>query len=324
MENASKINTYLVLVGIVEMEHLRHLYATLALIIYIVTMIMCSMMVYTVWSEETLHEPMYIFIGNLVVNAMTSNSAVLLKLGIDLLFNFNTISLTGCLLQAFCIQSCASIEYFTFTVMAYDRYLAVCHPLRYPTLMTNGRAFQIIFVELVYVVASIGIAVALVARFSLCGMNINTIACETFTLLHLACGDTTVNNIFGTIMTLAMIVGCILVVIYCYIRTVLVCLKISAESRQKAIHTLVTHIVTFSTYLATTLFVIFRYLILRKIQPSEDGEFIQNKHKPSSPWNRGDGAPPASLRHVGHNNLHLHYDIVFYDCVCCVVRRDPS
>ncbi|KAG8549541.1 hypothetical protein GDO81_020915 [Engystomops pustulosus] len=259
MENASKINTYLVLVGIVEMEHLRHLYATLALIIYIVTMIMCSMMVYTVWSEETLHEPMYIFIGNLVVNAMTSNSAVLLKLGIDLLFNFNTISLTGCLLQAFCIQSCASIEYFTFTVMVYDRYLAVCHPLRYPTLMTNGRAFQIIFVELVYVVASIGTAVALVARFSLCGMSINTIACETFTLLHLACGDTTVNNIYGTILTLTMIVGCILVVIYCYIRTVLVCLKVSSESRQKAIHTLVTHIVTFSTYLATTLFVTFRY-----------------------------------------------------------------
>ncbi|KAG8549542.1 hypothetical protein GDO81_020916 [Engystomops pustulosus] len=259
MENSSKINTNLLLLGIVEMEHLRHLYATLGIIIYISTMILSSMIVYVVWSEETLHEPMYIFISNLVVNGIFGNSTILLKLVVDLFFNFSTISLKGCLLQAFCVQSCGSIEYFTFTVMAYDRYLAVCHPLRYPTLMTNGRAFQIVFIILAYVFLGLGVGVALVARLSMCGVDINNIYCETLSLQRLACGDITVNTIFGTTWTLTMTVGCILVVIYCYIRTVLVCLKISSESSQKAIHTLVTHIVTFSTYLATTLFVTFRY-----------------------------------------------------------------
>ncbi|XP_071989527.1 olfactory receptor 10G3-like [Engystomops pustulosus] len=259
MENVSMLKTNLVLLGVVEMEYLRYMYATLVIIIYISTMMLSSIIVYTVWAEETLHEPMYIFIGNLVGNAMFGNSAVLPKLVIDLLSGLSTISLPGCLIQAFCIQSFASLEFFTFTVMAYDRYLAVCLPLRYPTLMTCRRAFQIMLVVLSYVIVSITIIVVLTARLSICGVNINGIYCETLSLLRLACGDTTVNNIFGIIWTLIMIVGCILVVIFCYIMTFVVCLKISADACQKAIHTLVTHIVTFSTYTAATVFVTFRY-----------------------------------------------------------------
>ncbi|XP_073527005.1 olfactory receptor 5AP2-like [Phyllobates terribilis] len=259
MENVSRINTNLVLLGIVEMENLRYLYATLAIVIYVLTMMLSSMIVYTVWLEETLHEPMYIFIANLVVNVMFGNSAVLPKVAIDLLFGWNTISIPACLIQSFCYQSFGSLELFTFTVMAYDRYLAVGHPLRYPTLMTNGRAYWILFAVLVFVSLSIGITVFLASRLSMCGMYINNVYCETMSLLRLACGDTSINNIFGTIWTMTVVVGCILVVIYCYIRTFIVCLKISAEAYQKAIHTLVTHIVTFSTFMATSLFVIFRY-----------------------------------------------------------------
>ncbi|XP_071989524.1 olfactory receptor 10G3-like [Engystomops pustulosus] len=257
MENVSKINTNLVLLGVVEMEHLRYLYATLAVIIYISTMMLSLMIVYIVWSEETLHEPMYIFIGNLVINAMFGNSAVLPKLAIDLFLGFNTISVPACLIQAFCYQSFGSLELFTFTAMAYDRYLAVCHPLRYPTLMTNGRAFQIILAILVFVSLSIGVTVILAVRLSMCELYINNVYCETMSLLRLACGDTSINNIFGTSWTVTVVGSCFLVVIYCYIRTFLVCLKISVEAYQKAIYTLVTHIVTFSIFMATSLFVIF-------------------------------------------------------------------
>ncbi|XP_073524957.1 olfactory receptor 52N5-like [Phyllobates terribilis] len=222
-------------------------------------MMLSSMIVYIVWSEETLHEPMYIFIGNLMVNVMFGNSTVLPNLVINLLFGVNTISLSRCLIQAFCIQSFGSLEWFTFTVMAIDRYLAVGHPLRYPTLMTNGRAIQILFAVSVFVILSIGIIVILVARLSMCGVYINNIYCETLSLLRLACGDITINNIFGTMWTITVVVGCVLIAIYCYIMTFLVCLKTSVKANQKAIHTLVTHIVTFSTFLVATLFLTFRY-----------------------------------------------------------------
>ncbi|CAJ0965254.1 unnamed protein product, partial [Ranitomeya imitator] len=151
MENVSRVNTNLVLLGIVEMENLKYLYASLAFAIYISTMILSSIIVYTIWLEETLHEPMYIFIANLVVNVMFGNSAILPKVVIDLLFGLNTISMPACLIQSFCIQSYGSLELFTFTVMAFDRYLSVGHPLRYPTLMSNGRAYWILFAIFVFV-----------------------------------------------------------------------------------------------------------------------------------------------------------------------------
>ncbi|XP_073524971.1 olfactory receptor 5AP2-like [Phyllobates terribilis] len=259
MENMSKINTNLVLLGVVEMEHFWYLYVTLAIIIYVVTTILSSMIVYIVWSEETLHEPMYIFIANLVVNVMFGNSTVLPKIVIDLLFGFHTISLPGCLIQAFCFQSFSTLELFTFTVMALDRFLAVGHPLRYPTLMTNEKAFWILFSVFVFVLLGSCITVGLTAKLSMCGVYINNVYCETMSLLRLACGDTTINNIFGTVWTTTMVIGCVFVVIYSYIGTFIVCLKISAEAYQKAIHTLVTHIITFSTFMAATLFVTFRY-----------------------------------------------------------------
>ncbi|XP_073404483.1 olfactory receptor 56A4-like [Dendrobates tinctorius] len=259
MENMSRVNTNLVLLGIVEMENLRYLYATLAIAIYISNMTLSSIIVYTVWLEETLHEPMYIFIANLVVNVMFGNSAILPKVVIDLLFGLNTISIPACLIQSFCNQSYGSLELFTFTVMAYDRYLAVGHPLRYPTLMSNGRAYWILFAVLVFVSLSIGITVFLASRLFICGVYINNLYCETMSLLNLACDDTSINNVFGTTWTVTVVVGCILVVIYCYIRTILICLEISGKAYQKAMNTLVTHIVTFSTFMATSLFVIFRY-----------------------------------------------------------------
>ncbi|KAM5180490.1 olfactory receptor 5AP2-like [Mantella aurantiaca] len=259
MENVSRINTNLILLGVVEMENLRYLYATLAVVIYAISIILSFLIVYVVWSEASLHEPMYIFISNLVANVMFGSSSVLPKLVVDLFFRLNIIPLPGCLIQAFCYQSFGTIELMTFTVMAYDRYLAVGHPLRYPSLMTNSRAFKILFVIFVFVYASIGIIVILAARLTICGVYINSVYCETMSLLHLACGDTTINNLFGTTWTVTVVGSCILLALYCYIRTFIVCLKISTEAYQKAIHTLVTHIVTFSTFMAASLFVIFRY-----------------------------------------------------------------
>ncbi|XP_018426384.1 PREDICTED: olfactory receptor 1020-like [Nanorana parkeri] len=259
MENVSKINTNFVLLGVVEMENFWYLYATLAIMIYAISMILSSLIVYVVWLEVSLHEPMYIFISNLVANVMFGSSSVLPKLAIDLFYGLNIIPLPGCLIQAFCYQSFGTIELMTFTAMSYDRYLAVGHPLRYPTLMANDRAFKVLLVISIFAYASIGINVILAARLTMCGVYINGVYCETMSLLRLACGDTTVNNVFGTTWTVTVVGSCILLSFYCYIRTFIVCLQISAQAHQKAIHTLVTHIVTFSTFMATSLFVIFRY-----------------------------------------------------------------
>ncbi|KAM5180494.1 olfactory receptor 6N1-like [Mantella aurantiaca] len=203
---------------------------------------------------------MYIFICGLVVNVMFGSSAYLPKLLVDLMSKNSTISLYGCLVQGFCIQTHAAAEQFTFTAIVYDRYLAVGHPLRYPTLMTNITTRKLLFSIWVLGAMGTGTAVLLVAaRLTFCGVNISNVYCETMSLLRLSCNDVTVNNIYGITWVLTITISSMLLVIYCYISTVLICLKLPAEASQKAAQTLVTHAIAFIIFLFGTMFIAFRY-----------------------------------------------------------------
>ncbi|XP_069828947.1 olfactory receptor 1496-like [Dendropsophus ebraccatus] len=248
-----------VLLGLKEMEQLRYFYSVVTLLIYLSTISLSTLVVYIVWAEQSLHEPMYIFICGLVGNNMVGSSAFLPKLAIDLFSGRTTISLSGCLAQAYFIQSFAFVEILTFTIMAVDRYLAVGFPLRYHSLMTNQKAVQSLAIIWLVILISSLVVVLLVVRLTLCGNGINNVFCETMSLTRLSCGSTIINDAYGTIYTLLTFGGSLILVIYCYIQTFLVCLKIPMEASQKAIHTLVTHIMTFSTFMAASLFVTFRY-----------------------------------------------------------------
>ncbi|XP_056416250.1 olfactory receptor 6N1-like [Hyla sarda] len=259
MANMSSANTYFILVGIPEIGNFKYLYALTIIVVYMTIMVLSFTILYVTFTEEALHEPMYIFISNLMFGEMYGSTALMPKLVIDLLSGSYTIPFVGCLAQGFFLQSFPCVEIFTFTAMAYDRYLAVGHPLRYPMLMTNKMALKILLKIWVYVLVGIGAVVIIASRQILCGVEINSMFCETISLTHLSCGDTTLSVAFGFTWTLIMMVGCVLVVKYCYVRTFLVCLRISQDAHQKAVHTLVTHIIAFSTFMTSALFIVFRY-----------------------------------------------------------------
>ncbi|XP_040195688.1 olfactory receptor 51E1-like [Rana temporaria] len=258
LQNVSVTISNFVLVGLIEIESFRYLCAPLALALFSITLFMSSMIVYITWTEKSLHEPMYIFICILVINGMLGNLSYYPKLIIDLLSRCSTISFTGCFFQSFCIQLYVVGELFLFTVMAYDRYLAVGHPLRYHNLMTNFTPLIISLAIYIFILVTITVGVLLTLRLTFCEVNINNIYCEIAELQRLACNDITVNIIYGLILTFSTIIACLLVIIYSYIRTIVICLKLSRESSQKAIHTLLTHILSFSIYIVTLLFISLR------------------------------------------------------------------
>ncbi|XP_063806680.1 olfactory receptor 1496-like [Pseudophryne corroboree] len=258
-ENLSGISPSFVFLGLLGVENYRYLYFVLALSLYIITMLLCGLIVYVIWAEESLHEPMYIFIGNLILNGACGNTIIFPQFIMNLLMGSSTISFPQCLAQIFCIQSFSGVEIFTFTTMAYDRYLAVCHPLRYSSLMTNVKALTYIFIFWIVVFILVLIPVILTAKLQFCGVNINNIFCDNMSLVRLACGSSSVNDIFGLIETLFLVLCSLLIIIYCYIRTLLICLKVSGAASLKAAHTLVTHIVTFSVFMTASLFVFLRY-----------------------------------------------------------------
>ncbi|XP_064413085.1 olfactory receptor 13C4-like [Latimeria chalumnae] len=87
--------------------------------------------------EESLHEPMYIFIGNLAINGLYGSTAILPKLIADLVSEKQTISHVGCVAQVFFLYTFAAFEFYTLGLMAFDRYVAICNPLRFVNV-TNG------------------------------------------------------------------------------------------------------------------------------------------------------------------------------------------
>ncbi|KAM3936243.1 olfactory receptor 52K1-like [Leptodactylus fuscus] len=261
MENMSQVTTSFVLLGVVEMENFRYLYSIIAAVVYLTTMTICCLILYVVWTEVTLHEPMYIFICNLVFNGMFGSSTFLPKLIVDLLSRSRTITIYGCLIQSFFLHSFAAVEVFTFTIMAHDRYLAVGQPLRYSTLMTNDKAIKFLGVNWSTAFTVVFIPVIMTAYLPLCGANLNNVFCENMSLIKLACGDASVNNIFGAVEAFLIDISCLLIIIYCYIRTFIICLRISKEAGQKAIQTLVTHLLAFSTFMIASFFILLRYRI---------------------------------------------------------------
>ncbi|KAG8430049.1 hypothetical protein GDO86_018589 [Hymenochirus boettgeri] len=259
MENVSSVNNNFVLLGIVEMEKLKYIYSLVCLFIYIFIMLLNSEIVFVVLKEEILHQPMYILICNLSFNGMLGSSSFFPKFIIDLLTSSYSISHAGCFSQVLSLMTYTFYELYSFTMMAYDRYLAVCHPLRYGILMTKKKAVKLLLSALFFSFTIVLVAVILSARLSFCGALIKNVFCDNLSIMILSCVESSVNNLYGIIITLTCFFFALSIITYSYVKIFLICLKISREARSKAIHTLMTHILGFSIYLVGGVFIFVRF-----------------------------------------------------------------
>ncbi|XP_068121920.1 olfactory receptor 4B13-like [Hyperolius riggenbachi] len=249
----------LVLLGLAEIEGLRYVCCAFSAIVYFSVVTLSTVIVYAVITEPSLHEPMYILIGNLVLNGLFGSSSILPKLIIDLISLTKTISYAICIVQALAIGVFGMYEMCTFTVMACDRYLAVCHPLHYKTLMTNEKVRKVLAGCWIFNFMLTLIAFFLIWNIPLCGDKINNIFCENMSIVTLSCVDSSPSRFFtGTLMTTYFTVT-IVVTVFSYLKICLTCLKLSRESRQKAFHTLVTHLINFTVFLIGVFFIVIRY-----------------------------------------------------------------
>ncbi|KAM9319772.1 olfactory receptor 52D1-like [Gastrophryne carolinensis] len=257
MENASSFS--FVLLGLVEMQSQRYLFFLFSTAIYLVILMTNSIIVYVVLKERSLHQPMYTLIASLLLNEIFGSSSFFPKLMSDLITSTISISHTECLLQALCVSSFAFFEMNTFTIMAFDRYLAVCHPLQYFTLMTNNRALKVIAIFWVTSLLCLSIVVALGWNIPLCGNKINNIFCDYMSYVVLSCVDTSANRVHSAILTSVHFIITVLVTAVSYFKIYIISLKASRESHQKAVYTVVTHLLNFSIFLVGLLFVFLRY-----------------------------------------------------------------
>ncbi|KAK2831471.1 hypothetical protein Q7C36_016557 [Tachysurus vachellii] len=196
MENSSGEFMF-VLQGLNDTWTNRYIYFAFGLIIYIMTFSLNLTLAITIILDKTLHEPMYIFICNLFVNGILGASAFYPKILADLLSKYHVISYIGCLSQVNIIYCYIFCEYTCLTVMSYDRYISICKPLEYHSIMTPQKCLKLLIITWFCSILEAVIGVLLTARLPLCSNVIDKLYCSNWEVVKLSCTDVTVNSVYG-------------------------------------------------------------------------------------------------------------------------------
>ncbi|XP_051963608.1 olfactory receptor 1D2 [Xyrauchen texanus] len=238
--------------GLNESMENRYVFFSLTALYYPLIVLCNVTIIYTIISHKTLHEPMYAFICNLCMNALYGTAGFYPKFMYDLLSQYHVISYAECLIQIFVIYSSVLCDFSTLTVMAYDRYVAICRPLEYHSEMTNKRVIECIFLCWLSPCFCMCVVIALTSRLTLCGSSIEKLYCENWSVVKLSCFSTTVNNVIGYAVIVVYFGHAVL--IFCsYIHLIGKCRK-SIEGRHKFIQTCVPHLLALLNVTVALLF----------------------------------------------------------------------
>ncbi|XP_039645299.1 putative gustatory receptor clone PTE03 [Perca fluviatilis] len=225
--------------------------------------VFCNLLVLTTIAlSKKLHKPMFILLFNLPISDMVGATAFFPQLLFSIVTQERLISHPACITQAFLIHFYGTGNMLILTAMAYDRYIAICCPLRYNAIMSPHNLIRIIILIWFINFSMIFTLCVMVARFKVCRTNIVDLCCNNPSLLKLVCEDTRVNNYYG-IATIFMIMGGpLLVIIYTYAQILRTCVMTNhTDARRKALQTCGTHLVVFLILQINTTFTLISHRI---------------------------------------------------------------
>uniref|UniRef100_A0A4W5MCP8 Odorant receptor, family 40, subfamily A, member 1 n=1 Tax=Hucho hucho TaxID=62062 RepID=A0A4W5MCP8_9TELE len=246
-------------------------YLILALsIIYIITLMGNFVLLAVFIMNPSLQNPKYVAVCNLAVVDISLNSVIIPQMVPVFVFNLNYVSFGTCFSQMFFMHLFGDMESFSLALLAYDRVIAICFPLRYLTINTNLRMLLILlgiwtlaFLLEVY-------PVTLASSLPYCASRVvRSCCCEHGPVYRLACSDISFNRKLATAKTLAVLLGPLSFIIFTYAVVVVAVLKFaSTTQRWKAFHTCLTHLLLVLVYYLP---VILAYVLgnLRLVQSSD-------------------------------------------------------
>ncbi|XP_018560413.1 olfactory receptor 5P3-like [Lates calcarifer] len=240
MMNSTRVS-YFTLSAYFDTGAFKYLYFIIIMSLYMFIVCANVSLIVIICMNRSLHEPMYLFLCSLFVNELYGSTGLFPFLLLQILSDIHTVSVPFCFLQIYCIYTYASIQFSNLSIMSYDRYRAICCPLQYNTCMSFNKVAILIAVSWLYPLIAIFILISLSAPLQLCGNIINKVYCDNYSIVKLACSDTTVNNVYGILYTFTTVI-LVLLILYTYLKILKVCFSGSKQTRQKAVSTCTPHL----------------------------------------------------------------------------------
>nr|XP_005313269.4 putative olfactory receptor 52P1 [Chrysemys picta bellii] len=223
---------------------------------YIISLLGNVTVLFVVGKEQTLHKPMYLLLCMLALTDIGMSTSVMPKALCIFWFNLKGITVGGCFTQMFFLHAVSVMKSAILVIMAFDRYVAICNPLRYTTILTNARIAKLGLVGLTRAVLCILPLPLLLRRQPFCANRIIPHTyCEHIAVAKISCGDITVNRMYGLVMAFVVIGLDLMLIALSYGLVIRAVLRISSKkAHQKALNTCTAHICVILTSYASYLF----------------------------------------------------------------------
>ncbi|KAM4823423.1 olfactory receptor 1D2 [Urocitellus parryii] len=241
------------LIGLSEIPEQQQILFWTFLSMYLVAVVGNVLIILAIGSDSRLHTPMYFFLANLSLTDLFFVTNTIPKMLVNLRSHNKAISYPGCLTQLYFLVSLVALDNLILAVMAYDRYVAICHPLHYVTSMSPKLCLLLLTVCWSLSILYGLIHTLLMTRVTFCGSRkIHYIFCEMYVLLRLACSNTQINH------TVLIATGCLIFLtplgfmVMSYVWIIRAILRIpSASNKYKTFSTCASHLAVVSLFYGT-------------------------------------------------------------------------
>ncbi|XP_072270015.1 olfactory receptor 5V1-like [Pyxicephalus adspersus] len=259
MYNETTVSEF-ILLGLSIPPELEVVFFSVFFLMYIICMTGNLIIIIITNIDPALNTPMYFFLSNLSFLDAVCTTSTIPNMLAHFFSKHKVISFQGCVVQMFVFTAAMDTEFLLLTIMSIDRYLAICNPLRYKTIMSKKACFFMSAVVWTFGFCSSTYHTSSTFRLSFCASNkINHFFCEIPQLLALSCSDTSINELVLIVTDVILGVFCFIFIFGSYLFIILAVLKIrTAAGKMKAFSTCAAHITVVVLFYGTLIFAYFK------------------------------------------------------------------
>ncbi|XP_004566395.1 olfactory receptor 11A1-like [Maylandia zebra] len=239
--------THITIDGYVDLKRFGYLYFLIMVALYVLIIISNSVIVFLICIHHNLHEPMYIFIAALSVNSVLLSTVTYPKLFVDVLSEKQIISISACRFQHFMCYSIAGSDFLLLSAMAFDRYVSICKPLKYPVIMRQTTINTLLFLSWFVPGLQIAVLHTLVLNNKLCNFTLKGILCNN-SLWKLYCESPRATLIYGLVVMLSVVIFPVFFILFTYAKIFLITYRSSRAIQKKAAETCLPHLFVLSIF----------------------------------------------------------------------------